>query len=91
MGKYAEENAAERLNENPPEDTRYEDYWDDREDWDESSMCSINENSLPMELRNKALAAQRTLKNNASLSDSELKSFIRRAKMMHRDELAQAA
>lgn len=91
MGEYAEEDAAERLNEDPPEDTRYEDYWDDREDWDESSMCRVNENSLPSELRDKALAAMRVLKNNAALSDSELKDFIKRARMMHRDELAQAA
>ena len=51
----------------------------------------VTEDSIPQELRDRAMAAQRVLRNNASLSDSELRSFARRAKMMHRDELAQAA
>ena len=56
--------------------------------WKKLYKKVVTENSLPQELRDKALAAQKILKNNASLSDFELKTFIKRARMMHRDELA---
>lgn len=92
LGEAAEEAECENVSENPPEEEPdYYDY-DDRDRYDYyESRRRFSENTIPQELRDKAMAAQRVLRNNASLSDSELKAFIRRAKMMHRDELVQAA
>lgn len=92
LSEAAEEAECENISENPPEEEPdYYDY-DDRDRYDYyESRRRFSENTIPQELRDKAMAAQRVLRNNASLSDSELKVFIKRARMMHRDELAQAA
>ena len=96
LRERAEEAEYERVSEDPPEEEPdYYDYDDrDRYDYYESfkrRRGKFSENTVPQELRDKALAAQRILRNNAALSNSELKTFARRAKMMHRDELAKAA
>ena len=52
---------------------------------------TVSESTVPQELRNSALAAMRVLKDKAALSDSELETLIKRAKLMHRDELVKAA
>ena len=92
LSEAAEEAECENVSENPPEEEPdYYDY-DDRDRYDYyESRRRFSENTIPQKLRDKAMAAQSILKNNASLFDSELKAFIRRAKMMHRDELVQAA
>lgn len=89
LGEKAEEEEYERIQQDgPEEEPDYYDY-DDRDRYDYyESRRRFSENTIPQELRDKALAAQRVLRNNASLSDSELKTFAKRARMMHRDELA---
>lgn len=92
LGEKAEEEEYERIQQDgPEEEPDYYDY-DDRDRYDYyESRRRFSENTIPQELRDKAMAAQRVLRNNASLSDSELKTFAKRARMMHRDELAHAA